>query len=52
MSKRKASQKKAKEQRVALRTFPEWPVEQVMEVARTLYATAPFQSDSWNDKVD
>lgn len=51
MSMRKSSQKKAKELRVALRTFPEWPVERVMEVARTLYATAPFQGDSWNDKV-
>ncbi|MDQ3117239.1 MAG: hypothetical protein M3Q86_11650 [Verrucomicrobiota bacterium] len=29
-----------------LRTFRAWPIEQVMEVMRTLYETAPFQSDA------
>ena len=34
-----------------LREFPEWPFEQVEEVARMLYATAPFGRESWNNRV-
>ncbi len=33
-----------------LREFPEWPVEQVMEVMRVLYSLAPIKRDLWNDK--
>src|SRR5438477_12825545 len=50
MSKQKASPEKAQRRGLRLREFPEWPVEQVMEVARMLYATAPFKRELWNNK--
>jgi|SRR5262249_41445719 len=33
-----------------LREFPQYPVEQVMEVARMLYANAPFKPELWREK--
>jgi hypothetical protein len=32
-----------------LREFPEWPLEQVDEVARMLYGLAPFKRELWRD---
>ena len=32
-----------------LREFPEWPVEQVVEVTRMLYALGPFPLDDKSD---
>jgi hypothetical protein len=33
-----------------LREFREWPLEQVEEVARMLYALAPFKRELWSDE--
>ena len=33
-----------------LREFPEWPREQVEEVARMLYSLAPFNRELWRDE--
>ena len=32
------------------REFPDWPLDQVEEVARMLYTVAPFRSELWRDE--
>ncbi len=50
MNKEKANAKGAAPVQAKLREFPPWPLEPVMEVARMLYASAPFNCDLWSHK--
>src|SRR5438876_856102 len=58
MSKRKRNVDSAAPAQPNLREFPNWPFEQVMEVARMLYAVRPFKINSksayfhWNGLIE
>jgi hypothetical protein len=58
MSKRKRNVDSAAPPQPKLREFPNWPFEQVMEVARMLYAVRPFEIKSkavwfhWNGLIE
>jgi hypothetical protein len=47
MNKRKQNVDGTAPARPKLREFPNWPFEQVMEVARMLYALRPFKFDQF-----